>query len=180
MAVGAYHFDLGWAAPDLAVGAAFPPEAAPRLAGQLGIDRVVDLRAERGDDEQVLNQHGIELLRLPTEDARAISQPMLDEGVAWIRAQRARGHKVLVHCQYGIGRSALLALCALAADGLEPLEALRRLKAAREVVSPSPEQLQAFRAWLIRHGRPAPRTDALYEIAYAHLASGQLGSGTLE
>jgi hypothetical protein len=176
--VTAPPFDLDWVTPQLAVGGRFPMETAARLASELGITRVVDVRGECCDDEAVLRAHGVLLLRLPTEDRCAVSQPMLDDGVAWVLAQLEAGDKVYVHCEYGIGRSALLALCVLVARGAEPVEALRTVKNARRKVSPSPEQLEAFRAWIDRHGGAAPPLEALFEIAYAHLRSGDLGTGT--
>ena len=94
------------------------------------------------------------------------------------RGEPLRDARVLVHCEYGIGRSALLALCVLAATGVPPLEALSRLKQARWKVSPSPEQLEGFREWVRRHGGNVPPLQALFDIAYAHLRGGQVGTGT--
>jgi predicted protein tyrosine phosphatase len=80
-----------------------------------------------------------------------------------------------VHCEHGIGRSALLALCVLVSLGEEPLAALERAKSARPCVSPSPEQLEAFAAWVRRWrertGAPVevPSVDALGRIAWRHL-----------
>ncbi|MFL5310330.1 MAG: dual specificity protein phosphatase family protein [Myxococcales bacterium] len=170
--------DLSWATPQLAVGGRFPIEQVERLARELGITHVVDVRAECCDDEMVLRRHGLVLLKLPTQDRCAVSPDMLDEGVRWVGRQLRQGNKVYIHCEYGIGRSALLALCVLASFGLTPLEALSTLKRARWKVSPSPEQLQGFLDWVERHGGAVPSLGALFEIAYAHLAQGQVGSGT--
>lgn len=167
--------DLHFVRPDLAIGAAFPPDAAPRLAAEHGIARVVDVRGEDRDDEEVLRASGILLLHLPTEDRCAVSQEMLGHGVAFASEGMDRGERVLVHCQYGIGRSALLALCVLVARGDAPLEALERAKRARPVISPAPEQLEAFAAFSasIRDARRAawdvPSFEELAGIAYRHL-----------
>ena len=170
--------DLDWVTPQLAVGGRFPMDAAARLARDLGITRVVDVRGECCDDEALLRRHGVLLLSLPTQDRCAVSQRMLDEGVAWVLAQLDAGQRVFVHCEYGIGRSALLALCVLTARGTDPLQALRMLKAARSKVSPSPEQLGAFRTFIERQGGMAPTLQALFEVAYAHLRGGELGTGS--
>src|SRR3981189_823045 len=122
-------------------------------------------------------RQGVVLLSVPTQDRCAVSQRMLDEGVAWVLAQLDAGQRVLVHCEYGIGRSALLALCVLTARGTDPLQALRMLKAARSKVSPSPEQLGAFRTFIERQGGMAPPLQAPFEGAYAHLAGGELATG---
>jgi hypothetical protein len=170
--------DLSWVTPQLAVGGRFPMERTEELLRDLGIDRVVDVRRECCDDEAVLRRHGVTLLNLPTEDRCAVSQRMLDDGVAWVGCELRAGHKVFIHCEYGIGRSALLALCVLADSGVAPIAALKALKQARWKVSPSPEQFEGFRTWLGRHGVPAPSVDELFQIAYAHLRRGETGTGT--
>jgi protein-tyrosine phosphatase len=167
------RLDLDWLTSWIAVGGAFPIERAERLASAHGITRVVDLRAEACDEELVLKRAGIALLHLPTADCCAIAQPMIREGVAWVACALAEGRRVLIHCQHGIGRSALLALCVLVEGGLDPLEALELAKGARRVVSPSPEQLEAFIEFArgVRARSPAarwavPSFEGLARIAY--------------
>jgi predicted protein tyrosine phosphatase len=167
--------NLSWITPGLAVGGRYPMEAAAHLARTLGVSQVVDVRVEDCDDEQVLRAHGITLLHLPTQDMRAVQAAMLRDGVAWVRARLAEGHRVLIHCEHGIGRSALLALCVLVDAGYGPLAALSLAKRRRAVVSPSPEQLEAYRAfcaeWSAAHA-PAwqvPSFEELAWIAYSHL-----------
>jgi protein-tyrosine phosphatase len=165
--------DLHFVTPELAVGASFPRGAAARLAREHGIGRVVDVRLEARDDEAELEVHGIRLLHLPTEDCCAVSARHLRAGVAFAVEGMELGQRVLVHCQYGIGRSALLGLCVLVARGNAPLEAMTRLKEARTVISPSAEQLQAFVRFCREERRgaawPVPTLDALGAIAWRHL-----------
>lgn len=174
-AQGERKLNLDWVTPQLAVGGRFPTEAAEHLASQLGIRFVVDVRVEDRDDEHVLREHGITLLHLPTHDLRAVSSEMLRDGVEWVTKHLTRGHKVYIHCEHGVGRSATLALCVLVAMGDSPLEALTRAKRARWQVSPSPEQLEAFQQWAedwrARHrlSWELPTIQALAEIAYSHL-----------
>ncbi|HSP77420.1 MAG TPA: dual specificity protein phosphatase family protein [Myxococcaceae bacterium] len=171
----AWGLNLDWVTADLAMGGRFPVEAAEYLARQLAIHHIVDVRREARDDEHVLHEHGISLLHLPTEDMCAISRHLLHEGVRWVRGHLGEGRKVYIHCEHGIGRSALLALCVLVELGQAPLEALERAKRARPRVSPSPEQLEAFRAWAeerrVERGLPwrTPGFDELAHIAYRHL-----------
>ncbi len=170
--------DLHFVAPGLAVGARFPAEAAPILAREHGISRVVDVRVEERDDERVLRSHGIRLLHLPTEDTRAISLEKIRHGVRFVSEGLDGGERVLVHCQHGIGRSALLALCVLVDRGDAPLEAMERAKSARRVVSPSPDQLQAFVAFAaeVKAARaapwPVPTVREVGKIAWRHLFEG--------
>jgi protein-tyrosine phosphatase len=170
-----WSLNLDWVTPALAVGGRFPVEAVEHLARSLSIRHIVDVRREARDDERVLREHGITLLHLPTEDLCAISRHMLQEGVRWVRRHLDQGLKVYIHCEHGIGRSALLALCVLVESGKTPLEALELAKRARPRVSPSPEQLETFIAWAeerrVERGLPwrMPRFQELARIAYRHL-----------
>lgn len=170
--------DLHFVTSGLAVGARVPAFAVPRLASDHGITRVVDVRIEACDDETVLRTHGIRLLHLPTVDTAALSQERLRHGVAFVSEGLDGGERVFVHCQYGIGRSALLALCVLVSRGEAPVEALERLKRARPVVSPSPAQLLAFIAFAASHrGRcgarwEIPELRELGAIAWRDLREG--------
>jgi protein-tyrosine phosphatase len=173
--------DLHFIAPGLAVGACYPMEAAALLAVEHGVSRVVDVRVEACDDEALLRRHGIQLLHLPTEDTRAVSQRMLRDAAAFVSDALDAGERVLVHCQYGIGRSALVALCVLVHRGSPPLVAMETAKRARPVISPSPDQLQAFRTFAagVREARgcgwEVPTIAELGEIAWRHLRHGDAG-----
>jgi len=161
-----------WVDAQLAVGGSWPIEAVELLARRERIRAIVDLRAEDCDDEGTLRRYGIELLHLPTTDGEAISLAMIDEGVSWVRERLDRGDRLLIHCQAGVGRSALLAMCIQVAGGAEPLEALVRIKAARRVVGPSPAQLEMYRVWVEKYGARVerqleiPSLEALGRVAY--------------
>jgi predicted protein tyrosine phosphatase len=177
--------NLDWILPALAVGGRLPVGTAAHLAGALAVRAVIDVRVEECDDERAYRAAGIDFLHLPTVDCCAISQPMLDQGVAWASARLARGDRVVIHCEHGVGRSALLALCVLVDRGAAPLDALERAKTARPRVSPSPEQLAAFAEWVRRFCERTrapleiPTIEALGRIAWRHLFAGQEGTGTL-
>lgn len=171
--------NLTWITSDLAIGGRLSDAEAGRLAADQGVGAVVDLRSEAVDERAILAVQGIAFLHLPTDDHAAISPAMLDEGVAFVEAQRAASRRVLIHCEHGIGRSATLALAALVAGGLAPLEALNLAKDRRERVSPSPAQYGCWSDWLLEH---RARTEATWEvpgfdvfaaIAYRHLAAAQ-------
>jgi predicted protein tyrosine phosphatase len=164
------ELNLSWIDRALAVGGRFPMDAAAHLAQRLGITRVVDLRSECCDDAEVLRRHGIVLLALPTNDMCAVSQGMLDDGARWVCEQLDSGRRVYIHCEHGIGRSVLLALCVLAARGRDPLEALELVKGARWQASPSRDQLEAFREFVRRRtDHPVPSLEALCAISWRHL-----------
>ena len=161
--------DFHWVHPAIAVGARVPPgdEAALKAAG---VDAVVDLRDEETDDAAALAVAGVAFLHLPTPDMHPPRLEDLETGVAWVRGRLARGERVLIHCQHGIGRSATLALCALSDAGVAPLEAITACKDARACVSPSPEQYAGWKAWLATRGLEPPDFHTFGCIAYRHLA----------
>jgi protein-tyrosine phosphatase len=147
------------------------------LPREHGIGAVVDLRSEARDDEDALRAAGVDFLHLPTDDHCAVADDDLARGVAFVRSRIADGRRVLVHCQYGIGRSPLLALCVLTAEGVRPMTALELAKSRREVCSPSPAQHGAWVRWLSRHKAEhgaawdPPDFDSFKAVAYRRLVS---------
>jgi protein-tyrosine phosphatase len=178
------RLNFDWVTEQLAVGGQFPREGVEVLARAHGISRVVDLRGEDCDDELLLARHGIRLLHLPTEYCGAMAPEAIARGVAWVVAALRARHRVLIHCQHGSGRGALLTMCVLIESGLSPLATMTLAKDARAAVSPSPDQLRAMMAFAQERaaGRSwtVPPFEELAAIAYRHLAwkAGELGSGT--
>jgi hypothetical protein len=74
--------EFSWILNSLAVGASFPRGVAERLALECGIRAVIDVRIEDSDHPEELAFHVVAFLHLPTEDACAVSQEMLDEACA--------------------------------------------------------------------------------------------------
>jgi hypothetical protein len=161
--------EFSWIDSTLAVGGSFPHGVAARLARECRITAVIDVRIEDSDHPEELASSGLAFLRLPTEDACGVSQKMLDEGVRF--ARKAAGGRLLVHCQHGIGRSAIVALCVLVDRGYAPMEALRRAKDAREKISPARCQFEAWAEWIGTRApqHRAPGFDDFAEVAYRHL-----------
>lgn len=162
------NFD--WLTDDLAVGGCFPIERAEELARDHRIGAIVDLREEDCDDQTRLRAAGIDFLHLPTPDLHPASAAMLERGVRFVCEHIAAADKVLIHCQHGIGRSALLSLCVLVEQGREPLDALSHAKDVREIISPSRMQYDGWVQWLNTRGKTAPDYHAFGCIAYRHLA----------
>lgn len=159
----------------LLVGAAFACEAIPALVRAHAFHAVVDLRREACDDHAALKAVDVDFLHLPTPDMEAVSQADLARGVDYVHARRLAGASVLIHCQHGIGRSALLALCVMVRAGWPPLAALERAKTARPAVSPSRAQFEGWRQWLEAYARAQtqswspPDFEQFAAIAYRHL-----------
>lgn len=161
--------DLDWITANLALGGSFPSAAVEYLAREYFVTGVIDLREDVCDDAHVLRAHGVSLLHLPTPDHGAVAPDMLDDGVAFAARHGDGGGRVLIHCEHGIGRSALLALCVLVDRGHEPMAALALAKDRRAKVSPSPAQYEAWACWLRERGAPVPTFREFAAIAYRHL-----------
>lgn len=161
--------DFDWITEDLAIGGRCAMDQAEGLAREHGLGAVIDLRAEDRDDPEIWSRCGLVFLHLPTDDHAAIDPAMIDEGVAFARTARAMARRLLVHCEHGIGRSAMLVLCILTDRGVEPMAALRLTKQRRARVSPSPAQYEGWAAWLRLRAPGAfapPSYAAFAEVAY--------------
>ncbi|WP_232076980.1 protein-tyrosine phosphatase family protein [Variovorax sp. PBL-E5] len=139
---------MSWITEQLAVGGSFPFERAGHLVCKLRIEAAIDLRGEEVPDCESLAQQGIDLLHLPTEDLGPIADGDIEHGIRFATEHLDRGKRLLVHCAYGIGRSATLALCLLVHKGFAPLDALALMKARRAMIAPSPSQFRCWEAWL--------------------------------
>lgn len=97
---------------------------------------------------------GLELLRLPIRD---VSIPDAAWERSWeregprVRDLLRRGGLVCVHCMGGKGRSGLLAAGLLVEAGLDPEEAIARVRAAR----PGAVETRAQEDWVRAHRLPA-------------------------
>jgi protein tyrosine phosphatase (PTP) superfamily phosphohydrolase (DUF442 family) len=134
------RLNMSWITPQLAVGGRVHPDDIARLAA-IGVTRVVDTRAEYHDDEAALAAHGIQLLYLPTPDTEPLTLDQLAEGARWIDTQITAGERVLVHCEHGVGRSAMLAAAALVAGGMNAHDAMRLVQASRWQAAPNHRQI---------------------------------------
>lgn len=76
-----------------------------------GVSAIVNLCAERRDDEQRLAAANMSYLWLPVLDMCAPSFEQLEQGMKWIQHARHRNHVIYVHCAAGVGRSATLLAC---------------------------------------------------------------------
>jgi protein-tyrosine phosphatase len=127
---------------------------------QAGIDTVVSLLERQEVAELELNR---EAELCGAEKIEFISFPIPDRGVPaslheaaslvqTVGAQLAEGKTVAVHCRAGIGRSALVAACALTRLGYEVSEAFALIAASRGLTVPDTD---AQRDWVVSFGNAA-------------------------
>jgi protein-tyrosine phosphatase len=122
-----------------------------------GIDVVVSL-LEREEVSELGLQREAELCRSNGIDF--VSFPIPDRGVPESREEAAQiarvlaagvrdGLSVAIHCRAGIGRSSVIAACALICSGIEAEEALSLIGAARGLSVPDTDEQ---RDWVVAFG----------------------------
>lgn len=114
-----------------------------------GITAVVDMRAERTHEPEVLEAHGIAARQYRVPDIEVPDADVLTDAVAWITEQVAAGRTVLVHCAKGRGRSAtVLAAYLMVAEGMgfDEVEAL--LTSKRSLVKLQDRHRRVLESWI--------------------------------
>jgi protein-tyrosine phosphatase len=117
-----------------------------------GLDLIVSLLEDEEIAELGLHQEadlcraaGLRFLRLAVPDrGLPSSRPAVSELVRSLAAELRAGLGVGIHCRIGVGRSALLAVCVLAALGIPIESAWESVQAARGLPVPD---TPAQRAW---------------------------------
>jgi protein-tyrosine phosphatase len=118
-------------------------------------DEISELGLRR--EAELCRAQGIEFISFPIAD-RGLpkSHDETWQLVRFIADGIAAGGRPLIHCRAGIGRSSVIAACALICSGIEAERALALIKDARGVSVPDTEEQ---RDWVIAfekaHGRAA-------------------------
>jgi len=117
----------------------------PELILSEGFNAVVDLR--EGDTDKYrkfLEDHGVDYLNVKIPDRGHASPEVLSQIVEWIKEKVRRGEKILVHCNLGRGRAALVAAAYLVSKGVKPEEAINIVKKKRQVTFINGRQKRAL------------------------------------
>ena len=117
----------------------------PELIVNRGFNAVLDLREEDSQDyRSFLQEHNIDYLNIKIPDRHGASAEDLSKIVEWLEEKDKKGDKVLVHCNLGRGRAALVVAAYMVHEGATPDEAVRKIKEKRQVTYLNSRQLQAL------------------------------------
>jgi len=136
--------NMSWITTHLAVGGRIRPEDIKAVA-KAGITHVVDTRSEHCDDAEALAREHIELLYLPTGDTRPFTIEQMMQGSQWVQKHMMQGGRVLIHCEHGVGRSALLTCAVLVYDGMHAQDALQLVQQKLWQAAPNHSQVRRLR-----------------------------------
>ena len=136
--------DMTWITTHLAVGGRIHSEDIKALAAA-GVTHVVDTRSEHCDDAEALAKEHIELLHLPTDDTRPLTIEQMLQGSQWVQERMAKGGRVLIHCEHGVGRSVQLTCAVLIYDGMQAQDALQLVQQKRWQAAPNHRQVRRLR-----------------------------------
>jgi predicted protein tyrosine phosphatase len=107
-------------------GTRISPDNWCELAERTGITVVVNMRGEYQD--VFISPPPVAYLWLPVEDHFDPTAEQLLLGAQFIDAAVKAGHRVLIHCKVGVGRSATMAAAYLIWTGLSVGEAVRQVE----------------------------------------------------
>lgn len=133
-------YNLSWITENLALGHAPMSYAELDSLREQGISVIMNLCAEFCDLHEIEANHGFEVYYLPVIDNEAPAEPELEKALDWLDEAVYLGKKVLVHCRYGMGRTATFVAAYLLRKGFG-------LKLARKKVEEARTMQSSFSQW---------------------------------
>ena len=143
--------ELDWVEPERLAASAYPRlEANLANLAQQRVALLVNLH-ERAHDPDLLARFGLAEVHLPVPDFTAPRPEQLEQGVMAIDQAIVSGKRVVVHCGAGLGRTGTLLACYLVHQGMQPSEAITRIRQVRPGSVETHEQEVAVEAYAMCH-----------------------------
>jgi Fe-S-cluster containining protein len=154
------RYELSWITDNLAMGHAPMSYEDLSSIGKQGIGAIMNLCAEFCDLHEIEEKHGFEVYYLPVFDDEAPPEPELERALDWLDEAVYLGKKVLVHCRYGMGRTATFVAAYLLRRGFGLKLARSKVEAARTMHS-SFSQWRLLRKYSKKSGKLTVREPTL-------------------
>ena len=154
------RYELSWITDSLAMGHAPMSYEDLSSIGKQGIGAIMNLCAEFCDLHEIEANHGFEVYYLPVFDDEAPLEPELERALDWLDEAVYLGKKVLVHCRYGMGRTATFVAAYLLRRGFGLKLARKKVEAARTMHS-SFSQWRLLRKFSKKSGKLTVRKPTL-------------------
>lgn len=154
------EYELSWITDNLALGhAPMSYEELDSLKRQ-GVGAIINLCAEFCDLHEIEETSGFEVYYLPVCDEEAPREPELEKALDWLDEAIYLGKKVLVHCRFGMGRTATFVAAYLLRKGFGLKLAKKKVAKARSMHS-SFSQWRLLRRFSKKSGRLTIREPSL-------------------
>ena len=154
------EYELSWITDNLALGHAPMSYAELDSIKKQGVGAIINLCAEFCDLHEIEETSGFEVYYLPVCDEEAPREPELEEALDWLDEAIYLGKKVLVHCRYGMGRTATFVAAYLLRKGFGLKLAKKKVAKARSMHS-SFSQWRLLRKYSKKSGRLTIREPSL-------------------
>ena len=120
-------FQLSWIDKNIAVGSEFDNADLPKIK-KLGVNAIIDLRTEAGDDQAAIEGMGMRYLHVFIEDRHAPTPQQMAAVMIFSLPLLRANKKIFIHCKNGFGRSPLVAISLMVERGMSASEALQQAK----------------------------------------------------
>lgn len=125
------NYEVTWITEQLAAGHAPLSYDDLETIKARGIDAIVNLCGEFCDLHEIQEDSGFEVYYLPIADECAPDMGEMEKALAWLEQKLAQGHKALVHCRFGVGRTGTFVSAFLMRTGIDLKAAGKILKKTR-------------------------------------------------
>jgi len=129
------EYKLSWITDNLALGHAPMSYAELDSLRKQGIGAIINLCAEFCDLHEIEQSSGFDVYYLPVCDNEVPAEPELERALDWLDEAIYLGKKVLVHCRFGMGRTATFVAAYLLRKGFGLKLAKKKVEEARSMHS---------------------------------------------